>query len=345
MRDDYQEALNALHFSPEAKQRMVRKLTGQPKRNRMRLFAGATAAAALAFAVGGGAYATGLIGGKPPTAPDPEPVVSRTQVVDKVGRPENASATSNGVTITAEAFIGDRTGYAAVFKIAKDDGTPFEGIETNEDGTLRLKFKNLAAVTVEGIYTGSNRTYFFDADTTDNAIQFVKMSELAPPDIGSFRGKTIDVRLTDLKTIDTDDTEHALIEGTWEMKFTANFSDLTLDLPSGQTFEYGEGTATIEALTISPLSMQLDLTLDYVLSKITSEAAMELRIRDSDDLNNLPFLVNLKNGSEVKSVTKSVGITPENDSTKCSLEMQFDTIVNLDDVASITVADVVIPLN
>ena len=51
---------------------------------------------------------------------------ARTEVADKIGRPLGASATSNGVTITAKTIVGDRTNYAVVFSIAKDDGTAFE---------------------------------------------------------------------------------------------------------------------------------------------------------------------------------------------------------------------------
>ena len=56
-----------------------------------------------------------------------------------MGMPVGASDTDGGVTITADAIIGDTYSYAVVYSIAREDGqplaedlTPLEGT----DGTL-----------------------------------------------------------------------------------------------------------------------------------------------------------------------------------------------------------------
>ena len=57
------------------------------------------------------------------------------------------SATSNGVTITADAIMGDTYSYAIVYSIRRDDGSPLVSDETlaagaERDGLLPLRFRN-----------------------------------------------------------------------------------------------------------------------------------------------------------------------------------------------------------
>ncbi|MDU6383825.1 MAG: DUF4179 domain-containing protein [Eggerthella sp.] len=255
MIDEYKEALDELRFSPEAKRRMVQRIEvaavveplPRPTR-RSRALVIAAAAAVLALAVGCTAYASGMLGRA--SAPAKE-TPATTEVVDGIGRPD-AHASSDGVTVTAEAVMGDRSNYAIVFSIAKDDGTPFEGIRENQDGTLALRFENLATVTVDDAPSRGTVSYFFDADPHDNAIQFVKASTIDTHGGTSFVGKDVYVKLHDLLAFDEDGEARTLVEGAWKMDFVADCADLSVDLPAGQTFAFDEGTATINAIMISP---------------------------------------------------------------------------------------------
>lgn len=49
---------------------------------------------------------------------------AETEIIDQIGYPIGASATSNGVTITADAIVGDTYSYAIVYSIRRDDGEP-----------------------------------------------------------------------------------------------------------------------------------------------------------------------------------------------------------------------------
>lgn len=51
--------------------------------------------------------------------------------------PHRASATSNGVTITADAIMGDTYSYAIVYSIRRDDGSPLVSDETLAAGAER----------------------------------------------------------------------------------------------------------------------------------------------------------------------------------------------------------------
>lgn len=344
MIDEYKEALDELRFSPEAKRRMVQRIEvaavveplPRPTR-RSRALVIAAAAAVLALAVGCTAYASGMLGRA--SAPAKE-TPATTEVVDGIGRPD-AHASSDGVTVTAEAVMGDRSNYAIVFSIAKDDGTPFEGIRENQDGTLALRFENLATVTVDDAPSRGTVSYFFDADPHDNAIQFVKASTIDTHGGTSFVGKDVYVKLHDLLAFDEDGEARTLVEGAWKMDFVADCADLSVDLPAGQTFAFDEGTATINAIMISPLSLSVDLTIDFPIGV----NVIGFDTPQSKRLQYLPLTVNMKDGTVIDATRKAGGgVEVREQTTVTDKSMAFDKILDLDQVKSVTVGGVEIPM-
>lgn len=344
MIDEYKEALDELRFSPEAKRRMVQRIEvaavveplPRPTR-RSRALVIAAAAAVLALAVGCTAYASGMLGRA--SAPAKE-TPATTEVVDGIGRPD-AHASSDGVTVTAEAVMGDRSNYAIVFSIAKDDGTPFEGIRENQDGTLALRFENLATVTVDDAPSRGTVSYFFDADPHDNAIQFVKASTIDTHGGTSFVGKDVYVKLHDLLAFDEDGEARTLVEGAWKMDFVADCADLSVDLPAGQTFAFDEGTATINAIMISPLSLSVDLTIDFPIEV----NVIGFDTPQSKRLQYLPLTVNMKDGTVIDATRKAGGgVEVREQTTVTDKSMAFDKILDLTQVKSVTVGGVEIPM-
>lgn len=344
MIDEYKEALDELRFSLEAKRRMVQRIEvaavveplPRPTR-RSRALVIAAAAAVLALAVGCTAYASGMLGRA--SAPAKE-TPATTEVVDGIGRPD-AHASSDGVTVTAEAVMGDRSNYAIVFSIAKDDGTPFEGIRENQDGTLALRFENLATVTVDDAPSRGTVSYFFDADPHDNAIQFVKASTIDTHGGTSFVGKDVYVKLHDLLAFDEDGEARTLVEGAWKMDFVADCADLSVDLPAGQTFAFDEGTATINAIMISPLSLSVDLTIDFPIEV----NVIGFDTPQSKRLQYLPLTVNMKDGTVIDATRKAGGgVEVREQTTVTDKSMAFDKILDLDQVKSVTVGGVEIPM-
>ena len=206
MIDEYEEALDELRFSPEAKRRMAQRIEAvaaaeplpRPTR-RSRALVMAAAAAVLALAVGCTAYLAGafvsledfaedLFGGAP----------SQTEVIDKIGRPIGASAVSNGIAITADAVIGDNEHCVAVFSIARTDGMPIEGVDTILDKSFTTVFTGAQLFRVGNTKVGPEYC-FYDADPSDNSVQcIVKMTSFIGGD--SFIGKIMHVELGDLAT-------------------------------------------------------------------------------------------------------------------------------------------------
>ena len=174
----YRDRMDQLHFTKEQKTQLVDRLmeaAEQPvsRRNRGRLRRMVTVgvAAALVLAVGAGATVvltpagevfSSILGGAP----------AQTEIIDRIGRPIGASDTQNGVTITADAIVGDTYSYAIVYSIAREDGQPLFDPEEVEavEGRLMLAFGE--AETDVGVMGGAHGgAWFYDADPADGAVQ------------------------------------------------------------------------------------------------------------------------------------------------------------------------------
>ena len=109
---EYKNALDELHFSEEAKNRMVDRLlesAEQPEKpavHRVRRFpriAAVGVAAALVLSIGAGA--TGILKSASEAFAGVFGPTADTEIIDRIGRPIGASDTSNGVTVTADAIL------------------------------------------------------------------------------------------------------------------------------------------------------------------------------------------------------------------------------------------------
>ena len=74
---------------------------------------------------------------------------AQTEVIDKIGHPIGAGDTDNGVTITADAIIGDAYNAAIVYTIRRDDGTALLPEGTDAESLLMGGFGG-ASLNVRG---------------------------------------------------------------------------------------------------------------------------------------------------------------------------------------------------
>ena len=364
MNREYNEAMDDLRFSPGAKERMAAHLAAareqarserpQPDvyaarggKRRWRFAAAAAVTLVLAGGLAGGAYASGalmgvgnvmddLFGGPP----------AQTEVVDKIGRPLGASATSNGVTVTAEAIIGDRANYTIVFSIAKDDGTPFGDIDALDNGALPLGFGEAAGVHVDGVTTSGGSSHFYDADPSDNVIQYVEQMSVTSTG-GSIIGHTARASFQNLYRYG-DGGREAVAEGTWDMKFVVDYEDTSVDLPAGQPFELNGMGATLDSASISPIALTLEYTADGAMDWLEqgSGRLSEHNGSEVDRFLNPSITVNMKDGTVLEiDASKHSGGTRENGSTTaCHKNIVFEEFLNTDDVASVTIGGTEIAL-
>lgn len=94
-------------------------------------------------------------------------------------------------------------------------------------------------------------------------IQFVEMMTQDSP---SSRAPA-SVKFQDLSVYTDNDyrTSETLAEGTWRLKFDFAFEDSSISLPAGQSFTLNGMDATLDGVTLSPLSIQVDYTVHQEL--------------------------------------------------------------------------------
>lgn len=342
---EYNEALDGLRFSGEAKARMVQGLMEAQEKPRRRArrplsrIAAVGIAAALVLSIGAGAavvynkLASESFAGVFGTA--------HTEIVDKIGKPIGASATDNGVTITAEAIIGDKYNYAMVYEIKRDDGTPFD-LTGNEYGYLPLHFEDSST---DISYMGGSHggSFFIDETPGDNVIQFVEMMSVD----GELKPGKAKASFQNLKFNDGNE-DYTLIEGKWKFKFDFDFEDTSVSLPAGQTFDLNGMNAKIDQITLSPLAVRVDYTVDSEVQwddDAPSGREPEQNRRESQRyFESLSIVLHKTDGTTMDLTNAGGSISPKNGKTVCQKGQVFDQIMPVEEIASITVGGIEIPV-
>lgn len=342
---EYNEALESLRFSADAKARMVQGLMdaqAKPRRRARRPFpriAAVGIAAALVLSIGAGATVvynklasesfSGVFG------------TAHTEIVDKIGKPIGASATDNGVTITAEAIIGDKYNYAMVYEVRRDDGETFD-LQGNEYGYLPLYFES-SDTDISFMGGSHGGAYLIDETPGDNVIQYVEMKSF-DKEIKAGKAKA---SFKNLKFNDGNE-DYMLIEGEWKFKFNFDFEDTSVSLPAGQTFNLNGMNAKIDQITLSPLALRVDYTVDSEVQwddDAPSGREPEQNRRESQRyFESLPIVLHKTDGTELDLTNSGGSIKPKNGKTECQKGQVFDQIMPVEEIASITVAGIEIPV-
>ena len=306
---------------------------------------------AAVLAIGGGtAYATGTLA----RAADSLAAVfgagpAQTELIDQIGRPIGASCTSNGITITADAIIGMRNAYAVVYTIEKDDGTAFDELDMNQNGTYNLvldgggSINALTALRL-GIDASGGTRYTFDADPADNSLQIVEMTRIGGSD-ASLVGETLHFNATEIgfTRVGEDGRDlpsQAIATGDWNMSFKIDYEDLSVDLPVGQTFAINGNSAVVDELAVSPLGATITYTVDATdeASGPTGlETDAEKRIGHGD------FTVTFADGT-TQELGSGYTSWQQDGKTVVQKTWFFDQIRDVNDIASITVGDLTVPV-
>ena len=336
----YHDTMDQLRFTPEQKEDMVDRLmaaeAAAPRRVLpLRRLAAVGVAAALVLSLGV-AGATGALGSAGEAfAGLFSGGAAETEIIDQIGYPIGASDTSNGVTITADAIMGDTYSYAVVYTIQREDGKALVNddvlarVSNPSTGALPLAFQ-FHDITPLGYTGGSHaRSWFYDADSADNAIQFVELrTQSAPIEPGE-----VTVQLRDLEVYNEDYTARTtLAKGSWTLKFQMDFENSSRVLPCGQTFRLDGAEAVLNTVTLSPLSIQVDYT-------VRGEGDPSL-----DWIEPLSLSLTYIDGTTLDLSHAGGTSAYGEDAVNCQKSIIFDQILALDEVAFVTVGDVVIPV-
>ena len=336
----YQDTMDQLRFTSEQKEDMVDRLMASeasaPRRVLpIRRLAAAGVAAALVLSLGA-AGATGALGEVGAAFSAIFGSSAQTEAIDRIGYPVGASDTDNGITVTADAIVGDTYSYAVVYTIQREDGKALVGDDilaraaNPETEALPLSFQ-FHDTTPRGYKGGSHASsWFYDADPADNAIQFVELrTQSAPIEPGE-----VTVQLRDLEVYNEDYTAcTTLAEGSWTLNFQLDFENSSRALPCGQTFQLDGVPVTLNSVTISPLSLQVDYTVHWAGDPST------------DWIHTLSLSITYTDGTTLDLSYAGGFSTPKEKAVSCRRDVIFDTIRPLEEVASVTVGDVIIPVS
>lgn len=344
---DYRQELNALQFTEEQKSALVRQTVeaagkaSAPRRRRTALRSGLMAACLmLALAVGAGASGilktavesfSGIFGGGK----------AQTEIIDSIGRPIGACDTDNGVTITADAIMGDRYNAAVVFTIRRDDGTALLPADTDPDSLLMGGFGGADLNVLGGLHGGS---WFVDEVPGDDAIQMVQVLSADVP----LTRCSATAEFEDLCWFDESVGQPVvLIEGHWKFRFDVNYEDTSVSLGGGETFQQGGMTFTVDGISISPVAVKVDYTVNREVQWSDSGSGQQSehdRRQLERYLENVEILLTTKDGTVLDLSNSGGSIKPENGMTKCSKSLVFEEIIPLEEIASLSVGGIVYPM-
>jgi hypothetical protein len=336
----YRKELEQLQFTSEQKQQMIAALTKEDqsefsasKHHRRPFVKIAILSAAALGVLVVGAGATGALKSLPEAFAG---IFSeeQTEVADQIGYPIGAMATSNGVTITADAILGDAYNACMVYTIQREDGQP---LTTNVEG---LQFED-SDMNMTGMGGASGYSYFFDQDPNDNAIQYVESISGDEP----LKKGTVKVEfknLTQTRLDDSDSGTKTLVEGDWKLKFQVNYEDSTVALPAGQTFQQDGMHFAIEELSLSKVGIRVHYTVDQKLPCKTSDEKQ----RELEDkiFTNMTIQIVKKDGTILDASNLGGFWTPEDGKTDCLKSGMLPEIISLDEVESVIVGGVTVPV-
>ena len=340
---DYKKEMSELRFTENQKKALAEAAASAartPAKRRRPVFRTALIAAAMAAVLAVGSSAAGIL-------PSPAEIftplfggaAAQTEVIDKIGRPIGASDTDNGITITAEAIMGDQYNAVIVYTLTRDDGERFLPEGKGLDATYLTMGGFGGASWVKGGTHGGS--WFVDEDPEDNQIQLV---ETASSNVAMTKG-TANASFEDLQYWNAE-TEQAelLYPGKWKLRFEVDYEDCSVRLGGGETFSQDGLNFTIDEISVSPIAVRAAYTADeaVVWSDAPSGRQSEEDARQSQRyLENVEILLTRTDGTVVDLSGSGGSIAPKDGATVCAKGRVFDEIIPLEDMASVTVGGVV----
>ena len=256
---------------------------------------------------------------------------SQVDTLNKSGTAINQSATSNGTTVTLKSAVADKNGAYLMLDVTTPEGTKL----SRNDYAFEQE-----EITPEKLGPHSTFTWSFarpqkDDAPGDNRKTFV-ISVNSSDDL---RGQTMKLALADLSTLDKDGRYGpAVLKGNWNFSFVLGGGAETKQLAVNKEIHYlGQEKrgmplgASIQCLvksaSLSPLSAVLTFS----------------DLKGSDDDFQIPEKLTLryKDGS-AQSFTSESGVDGKLSASRTYL---FDAPIDPDNVSSITIADLTVPVS
>lgn len=370
--NDYRHALEHISFTDNAKQHMANSIaqsvassdaaTAQSNFNGTRRkpriarhpvrtvarIAAVTAVLAIVIGGAGTAMATGVL-------PLPSDMLSdifdgpasQTEIIDRIGRPVGASCSNNGVTLTADAIMGDKDMVTIAYTLTFDDPAALKKLsEPGENGTIAGSVDG--NVYVDGEHGGQGQSWLIDKNPNDSSIQYFAQFSVESPGL---MGRTVRTHINSLVVprAGKELPEYKkILTGPWDLKFQLNYEDTSVTIPAPKSVNFNGTKATIQEATVSCVGVSVRYNIDRSIEHDNNSGKMSQNMEESmDAVGNIPLIVTFKDG-HVEDATSHSGYFAnklDNGTTDVHKTWPFSQVCDTDKIASVQIGDTVIPMN
>ncbi|RHL09111.1 DUF4179 domain-containing protein [Collinsella sp. AF39-11AT] len=370
--NDYRHALEHISFTDNAKQHMANSIaqsvassdaaTAQSNFNGTRRkpriarhpvrtvarIAAVTAVLAIVIGGAGTAMATGVL-------PLPSDMLSdifdgpasQTEIIDRIGRPVGASCSNNGVTVTADAIMGDKDMVTIAYTLTFDDPAALKKLsEPGENGTIAGSVDG--NVYVDGEHGGQGQSWLIDKNPNDSSIQYFAQFSVESPGL---MGRTVRTHINSLVVprAGKELPEYKkILTGPWDLKFQLNYEDTSVTIPAPKSVNFNGTKATIQEATASCVGVSVRYNIDRSIEHDNNSGKMSQNMEESmDAVGNIPLIVTFKDG-HVEDATSHSGYFAnklDNGTTDVHKTWPFSQVCDTDKIASVQIGDTVIPMN
>ena len=370
--NDYRHALEHISFTDNAKQHMANSIaqsvassdaaTAQSNFNGTRRkpriarhpvrtvarIAAVTAVLAIVIGGAGTAMATGVL-------PLPSDMLSdifdgpasQTEIIDRIGRPVGASCSNNGVTVTADAIMGDKDMVTIAYTLTFDDPAALKKLsEPGENGTIAGSVDG--NVYVDGEHGGQGQSWLIDKNPNDSSIQYFAQFSVESPGL---MGRTVRTHINSLVVprAGKELPEYKkILTGPCDLKFQLNYEDTSVTIPAPKSVNFNGTKATIQEATVSCVGVSVRYNIDRSIEHDNNSGKMSQNMEESmDAVGNIPLIVTFKDG-HVEDATSHSGYFAnklDNGTTDVHKTWPFSQVCDTDKIASVQIGDTVIPMN
>jgi len=343
---EYCRELDSLHFTSEQKARLTAQIRNATEnkthatRHPVRRMVLVAAAIVAVLAVGGGAIAMRMAG----ESFLPIFGTAHTEIVNKIGRPIDAGVTDDGITVTADAIIGDKYNAFVIFTVKREDGSTL-GLPTD------LPVKNLSfeqsGCDMSGRGGAHGASWFTDSEKDDNTVRYIEtISSDDPLVLENIKAKFHKLQYFDNET----NQMKTLSDGTWKLKFEGNYADSSISLPTGETFTQSGMNFKVTGICVSSVALRIEYEVDNEVNwgDTSSEDGREpeqMQREEARYLNGVSIILTKKDGSTLDLTNVGGSINPANGKTTCVKSGVFEEIIPSEDMKSISIGGVDIPIN
>lgn len=265
---------------------------------------------------------------------------AQTEVIDKIGRPIDARDTDNGVTIQADAIIGDQYNACIVFTIRRDDGTPLLPENAMAEQLLLGGFCDVSLAENQGTHGIAG---FEDAVPGDSEIHYVNVISSDTP----LNAGTAKVDFRNISYIDGKSTV-PVVKGNWKFQFDVDYEDSSVSFGRGSRFSQYGLNFTITEASVSPVGIRIAYEVD---TQIQWSDAPSGRLPEKDRfqtercLEDVEILLVKKDGTVIDMTNSGGTVSSENGRTSCIKSRVFEEILPLEEVASVRVGGIDFPID